>query len=538
MPDYRMARTGYAMPTEGAVVYGDMPALSNAAAGIENVVAARQQSQLRQQQEAAKLAQSWRDNELQAAEGQLWGNQLGQVEAEHVSKGQQLMQQGIDPYNSLNPKAEEYRRERRDIIARRAYRKGIEDQYIKAVAEIRKNPDKYDQESVKQLNDFIANTNLNEAYSTNAQLPGLQERFDITSALQGYRAPLDVQTFTEGNRKITDRSVNRPETERAILARISSSPGGMRTLERITEGLPVQDVLNTPDTIEETVTFYDTMYDGDPQFRSALAAQGIASKDDPRYQQVVQNAAQRRVQAKKALRQQMDNWVSMSSSGLQLGRSEVFDDSQERLNIARQQLALSQRREARLAADANGAGTKDVTFVGAESIPIGQQGTETNPGNAGRTPVRNAVNFYNTTVSVTGGDAYNMNSRKPYPETPSISGKIVKLGEYPFDRTTGELLDESQVANNPNVEYRKMAQIEDDGANILVPATKVPSTLPTSKQKMVNSFLQSDTDQRPATGSKTATRSQIQGLVGQPGYEGYSEQELIDYYRSQGYTIN
>lgn len=36
---------------------------------------------------------------------------------------------------------------------------------------------------------------------------------------------------------------------------------------------------------------------------------------------------------------------------------------------------------------------------------------------------------------------------------------------------------------------------------------------------------------------KSATRDQIKSLVGTKGYEGYSEQELIDYYKSQGYTI-
>lgn len=36
---------------------------------------------------------------------------------------------------------------------------------------------------------------------------------------------------------------------------------------------------------------------------------------------------------------------------------------------------------------------------------------------------------------------------------------------------------------------------------------------------------------------KNVSSSQIKELVGKPGYEGYTEQELIDYYKSQGYTI-
>lgn len=42
---------------------------------------------------------------------------------------------------------------------------------------------------------------------------------------------------------------------------------------------------------------------------------------------------------------------------------------------------------------------------------------------------------------------------------------------------------------------------------------------------------------QPLHPSKTATIQQIQSKVGKPGFEGYSQQELIDYYKAQGYTI-
>lgn len=42
---------------------------------------------------------------------------------------------------------------------------------------------------------------------------------------------------------------------------------------------------------------------------------------------------------------------------------------------------------------------------------------------------------------------------------------------------------------------------------------------------------------QPKTSGKTVTRSTIKSLVGKQGYEGYTEQELIDYYKSQGYNI-
>jgi len=39
------------------------------------------------------------------------------------------------------------------------------------------------------------------------------------------------------------------------------------------------------------------------------------------------------------------------------------------------------------------------------------------------------------------------------------------------------------------------------------------------------------------TKTKTVTGAQIKALIGKPGYEGYDEKELTDYYKSQGYTI-
>jgi len=37
--------------------------------------------------------------------------------------------------------------------------------------------------------------------------------------------------------------------------------------------------------------------------------------------------------------------------------------------------------------------------------------------------------------------------------------------------------------------------------------------------------------------AKSVSMQQIKGLVGKKGYEGYSEKELADYYKSQGYEI-
>jgi hypothetical protein len=59
-----------------------------------------------------------------------------------------------------------------------------------------------------------------------------------------------------------------------------------------------------------------------------------------------------------------------------------------------------------------------------------------------------------------------------------------------------------------------------------------------SAKNKLNSEYQSRSQSKPTTKStKNTTMSAIKSLVGTKGYEGYTEKELVDYYKSQGYTI-
>lgn len=339
MPSVRQASRGYAMPAQGAVVYGDIPALESLPNAVENIVNARLNKTKQEEAEAQRIAQMWRDNELKAADGQLWSDQLAEFEKKHVLEGQKLMQQGINPYESMNPAALKYRQERRNIEALRAYRQSVEKEYLDLLKKVRENPEKYDPESLRELQDFITNGNIMDYYRSGARLPMLQGRFDPNEALKGLTAPITTNTSVEGNRKITETNIDRPATERAVLSRIMATPEGQRYISRITGGLPVQDVLTAPDTVEENIQLYNKLYEGSPQFRAALAAQGIAGTFDPKYAPLIQSAAVRRVQAKQALRDQMDKWVSQVSSGLKLGRSETPDFTEARFNLQKQQAA-------------------------------------------------------------------------------------------------------------------------------------------------------------------------------------------------------
>jgi hypothetical protein len=59
-----------------------------------------------------------------------------------------------------------------------------------------------------------------------------------------------------------------------------------------------------------------------------------------------------------------------------------------------------------------------------------------------------------------------------------------------------------------------------------------------SAKNKLNSEYQSRSQSKPTTKpTKNTTMSAIKSLVGTKGYEGYTEKELVDYYKSQGYTI-
>lgn len=471
--------------TMGAVVYGQNPAAQNLAGNLNAVRQAEQMRLAQQQADAQQLAQSWRDNELEAAEGMLWADQLGAVEQQHIATGQELMQEGINPYESMNPRAVAYRRQRRDILNQRAYRKGIESQYMKTLEEIRKNPNKYRPDDIQRLNEWISGTNLTDAYSQNQQIPMLRQRFDPSEVLKGVRAVTTSTTDVKDGWKTERTQIDRPQTEGLILGQLINAPGGAEYLAELTGGLPVNEVLSVPDSRSDIVSALKEGYSGNPRIREQLAAQGIVG--DKMVEEWANNEASRFLGAKKNLKSFLDRQVDAAASGVKLEESRTPDTTLADLAIKKRNSDISAGREARLLREAESGGS-DVTYIGADSVPAGRASS----GNSGIVPINNAINLYNATVSVTGGGAYNLDSRSKERDTPSIEGRIVNIGEYPFD-SNGEVLDESQVSSPDSVEWRKMALIRQtqDGItkNLLVPASKIPSTLSGNKQKIVNEFL-------------------------------------------------
>lgn len=102
----------------------------------------------------------------------------------------------------------------------------------------------------------------------------------------------------------------------------------------------------------------------------------------------------------------------------------------------------------------------------------------------------------------------------------TIAPKVLASGEE------GEPQSITIDANNENIDRSKLNSFlkEATGGSLGVKESQIRTNQASGKVKQ-------------AQPTKTVPVSKIKSLVGKAGYEGYTEKELMDYYKSQGYTI-
>ena len=456
-------------------------------------------------QEAQQLAKSYRDNMLTASSGRLWANEIGAMEQRHIQQGMDYRGQGWDIYNpdpnntQQMSAHQQYMQDRARIEGMRGYRSEVESQYNKIQESLRKaNLGEYNPADIQRLHDFVTG-DLTELYEQSAGLPEVRKRFNPRQYLPSTAAITD-ETSTEGNVRRRTVGINEPATQASVIAGVANAPGGREYLQELTGGINPQELIKLPDSregIRETVL---RDYQGDPQLQEVLAsAPTPVLPDTPAFDRWVTEQSEQLYAAKQRFQPEFDSWMSQVVGGTRTGVTETSDYSAETQARAARNEARAERRERRLEEQAASSGT-DVSYIGADSVPAGRESS----GNAGTVPIRGAINLANATVGFTGGGAYNMGSRSKERGATSIEGRIINIGEYPFD-SNGDVLDESQMSSTDSVEWRKMALIRqtENGItkNLLVPASKIPSTLSGNKQKMVEAFLR-----EPASDTSEATQ--------------------------------
>lgn len=536
--------------TGNATIYGDNPVAAQFGNQLAGLRQREYQDELLAQKEAERLAGIYRDNALAASEGRLWADQIGGVEQGHIQKGIELQQKGINPYGS-SPEALQYQKERRLVQSKQGYRKTTESRLNELNKLIGANPDKYEPEDVKSVNDFFSNTKLEDAYAGNLALPQLRERFNVNDALKGVKAVTREDVDVNGNIKSDKRFIDTEATENAVLGNIARDPRGQAFINKITSGIPVNELRTFSPKLDENKKRVESEVKGNPMLLVDLAKQGILP-DTPQMTEFVDKLAQTQTQAKRKYDNEIQPLIASTAQGITLYDKQTndFTEANYRENVRRNNLA--DRRENRLASEGSDSETVEVTDK--VQLPFGQGGKEVVEGKDVvklSIPQKNFVG--STAVDLKTGQSTKL-------KRSSNDYEVVSVGNYPVlnrdivvknnDGSTrtlkkGSLAQPNYASKFPeNVTDKPYIHVQekvgDSKVDKLVDYSYMPKGLTKAQNEALKGFKPAtQTKATPATKTtvKTANKSQIKSLVGTKGYEGYTEQELIDYYKSQGYTI-
>jgi len=523
MADYNSVPLGQA-GTGAAFVLGEDTASTNFLRNLERqkLLAAQQQ-----QLAAQKMARSYQDNALAAADGKLFAKELGDIEAKHIEQGMQYRGQGWDIYNpDPNDKkqveaATQYAQDRRRIEALRGYRKGIETDFINKNKLIQADPLKYNQNDISALNSVPSQRSLQEMFDRNESLPNVGETFNVSEALKGIKAMTEEKKRTVNGEILESVSINRPEAENMVISAIANSAGGQAELQRITGGEPIEDIKRMPATLEGIKKQILTDSQGDPEMKKALAEANVMP-NTPAFNQWADQEANRLYGIKKGYDDLINRGVSQISSGIKVEdkRTPEMDEYQK------QSLALRRQSEARIAA---GEGTKeDNDFLYRQDLVermlggVAGSGEEVNAilkAKFGDEATGLKYDFHN------GDEKITIKVPERFTTYMNAAGQEVSKTIPKYDVTVNRKTPEGRVKLNQLLNDLTGTKISNDKFQTGQASGKIKGS--TVSQRTENKAKQ----------SKTISGATVDALYGKKGYEGYSKKELRDYYTSQGYTI-
>lgn len=502
--------TGQILPTQGAVVFG-----TGAQEALNSTIGQlQQQQQLQAKQrvaQAQQLADSWRKNMLSASNGRLWSDQLGQIEQQHVLAGEQLMQSGIDPYSSSDPRAIRYRQERMQVENMRNYRAGVEKEFNAINNVIRQDPNKWRQDDLNKLNEFISGGNFQELYNQNTSLPQVRQRFDVNSVVKGSAIPFRRNVVANGV-ETTEEGVDKEATRNTILSRLRdpNNPAANEYLSSITGGFTPEQLNQAPDTLEAARSLTDGFYQSNPQFREGLAQQGITSMSDPRYAQFADDFAANLVDSKKRFNDEIDRLITSASGGQRVvssSRPNYTQENQERAR-AKYQMEVVRFNERNIKKSRSSSSDDDESYTPSDKQYIAYG----NDSKVGKAPMYGYTNFNAKNVNFVGNNMVDLETGQVVPSKAVQNGDVIALGYVPSGTNNRTLAQESFAINNPqNVSWRKMALVTADekiGSRTLqrqymVPAENLPGNM--AKPALYNQFMRSTFT--PPTSSSRSTSS-------------------------------
>lgn len=274
---------------------------------------AAQQERLRQQQ-AQKIAQDWQQNALKVDGGLYWQPEFNKRYQDHLSKGIELRQMGINPFN-YNPSdpnqaeaSQQYLLERQGILADTANRKATEAELKKSFDLIRKDPSKYYASDIEKLNQFV-NTPYNEAMGMD--IPTLSERFDPNVVLSKITPAQVGSELVVGNKRIKSVKGLPQETRNAIVSAYKNDQNTARWVDELTgrQGFDIATLESIPNTRDAVKSQLEAQYNGNPELRTQLATQGILPGTD-QYKRLINEETERLYDAKSKWNNQIQSDLS------------------------------------------------------------------------------------------------------------------------------------------------------------------------------------------------------------------------------------
>lgn len=208
--------------------------------------------------------------------------------------------------------------------AQQGYRKSVEARLNDAMSKISANPDKYDPKSIQGLHDFFAKTKLADAFESNLDIPGLQERFDVAEYLKPYKALTQENSAPnpEGTRQVDEKVLDEKGTQNMLLGQLAKDPRGQNYLRELTSGFEIPDVKSFAPTYADNLKAVKEDVKGDPRLREALAGQGIVI-GTPAAEEFISDQAKLRTDAKKKFDAGMKDLVSAAGYDSDLFKKET-----------------------------------------------------------------------------------------------------------------------------------------------------------------------------------------------------------------------
>lgn len=507
--------------TGSAFVLGENQALDRYLRNEDyNTQVARQSALLKQRAKAEADQQRLADytkNALNVKAGLVFRDVDDQAKAV-IEKGKELYQRGVNPWQpytgndpNVRSEVEDLQRQRLMTEANAERREALQPLLLKEMTSY--DPSKHTRSSFDRLNKY---TQLPASEAFTQAPPTLQPKLQPNLVLDKVKLGKVGTDLVVGNRRIKKEGLDYNTARGAIVDQFKNEAALDDFLQEDLgiQGYTVDALEKLPKTFEGIKESAMKEYNGNPKFREELAGKlGITSP--AQFEQVATQKAIEAYDAKQKYETFMDRATKSKLVELGSSYSNTPDTTAEDQQFKR-------NREARAASEDNGSNSVgNVQVVPKVFYTAGTYNDTTGKREGQKKAVEFAKFAAVNPIQITTpqlSNVYDVASGQNVSTKAIESGKITGIG---------------WALSKGGVYKLKVAIVDKNDKEILLNYQDIP--LKAKEDKYLKSIV-SELGDAPSK-QKVATKADIKALVGKKGYEGYTQKELEDHYRSKGYTI-